>query len=369
MFFAEQLNSILLTLFVIGVPTFRHLFFHTPTRVQNALFHERIAVFDILKGISITAVIVIHVVYVFLINSRWENHPLFFLWINNVSRFAIPIFLICSGVLLTEEKTIRGWVHFFQKKAIRIFLPFLFANLVLAFHFHSSFAQFWYDLISGNALVPYYFIVVLAQCYALYPLLIRARHTSWLLPLAFLISLASFLIPPTWELGGFPMVFQYLFFFVYGIVRKNEILSFSEARNQLWKWDTLIGADVAIAFVFPGLFYNARFFYGIAVFWILVLVLHQKKSSRFSTRFFALVGTNSLWIYLTHFPVVILLFRLGMRFFAQHELAFFLVLTPMVTTASILVAWVFHVLSQKLRTLLLSITENKVYARAAHTKM
>ncbi len=142
---------------------------------------KRVPFFDFAKGIAITAVILIHVA--FLLAYFSDDLPLSFLsWnegINRAMRFAIPVFFISSGALLFLQnfkiETLKG---FYLPKIKRLVIPYV------AFSFFATFATSkgsfilsdyittaLKDLLTGGALVPYWFIPVLFQLYLLYPLL------------------------------------------------------------------------------------------------------------------------------------------------------------------------------------------------------
>ncbi len=298
---------------------------------------KRVPFFDFAKGIAITAVILIHVA--FLLAYFSDDLPLSFLsWnegINRAMRFAIPVFFISSGALLFLQnfkiETLKG---FYLPKIKRLVIPYV------AFSFFATFATskgsfilFDYitaalkDLLTGGALVPYWFIPVLFQLYLLYPLLwyllvVKRINPLTMLAGSFAFSLSSyFLFSPYWlgwqeYLGDLTFFGAYLFFFVLGMVLKPFFFAKTE-EITLWLERTkflYFGATIIFLYFFIGMadplshFYNVRLIYGPVVM-IIIFYLYPFLRGGIRTLIEG-IGRQSLPIYLLHFILLTLLIPL-----------------------------------------------------------
>lgn len=81
---------------------------------------------DTLRAIATVGVVLIHISSP-LINMNWNINPVFW-WIGNfdsaIVRFAVPLFLMISGVTLIRPK--YDFPVFYTKRASRVFIPLLF---------------------------------------------------------------------------------------------------------------------------------------------------------------------------------------------------------------------------------------------------
>lgn len=300
----EEAQLLIFSLAVFLVAAARNIYFPNPTNDSEISLSSRDYFFDWLKGIAIFAVIVIHVSYFY--NFFFEPHSQFFNIINNLSRFTIPIFFICSGILLKPIANRNGLKKFYGKKIIRIFLPYIIVVSILAILADKNLKDFLYLLITGNASVPYYFVIVLLQFYILYPLLSLGRNSKLFLYISFLISLSSFLYPLSWRLFGAPLFFKFLFFFQYGIYKRNYFLNYQkkDTQKELWFWLSIIIFYLLLIFVFDYRFYNVRLFYGLAIFNLLFMFRDKIKIQNWMSKIIIKAGQLSLWIFLLHFFVV-----------------------------------------------------------------
>ena len=110
------------------VPQLRALYFRKDLDEKsqpNTL--SNIPYFDFLRGISIIAVIIIHVIYFYKDSLLLPNlNTLLVFSLNNILRFAIPFFLITSGILLTPfPYTRKNYKHFLLKKSLKLLPPYL----------------------------------------------------------------------------------------------------------------------------------------------------------------------------------------------------------------------------------------------------
>lgn len=298
-----------LSLCVLLVPQLRILFLKksVPFDSLEKKSHARISFFDFVRGIAIIAVIIIHSVWVLLLVRGADN--LFVSdFVNMLARFAVPVFIIVSGMLLSiKSQTLSRTViaDFFLPKIKRIFIPYIVVAFILSMVNRDSIISFLRGLITGDISPPFYFVIILLQLYILYPFINRFRFSSFFLPVSFFISFISAVVPALWNIYDVPFFGQFLFFFCYGIARREEVFTrLSENKkynlSEFFPWLMLFVGYVSFFIFSPlGYYYNGHIIYGVVVFNILLfkwfLVPHALQ------RFFSYIGRASLWIFLTHF--------------------------------------------------------------------
>ena len=291
------------TFIVLLFSPFRKLYFKVLPKKNDEVKSKssHLPFFDFIRGLSIAAVILIHVLYIFEKNFPHIFTPFIFFF-NNILRFAIPVFLVTSGILL--EKLEIKWnilKKFYTKKILKTFIPFTLLSIAFGIIQQKNLKDIFLSLFYGNGSVPYYFVIILFQCYLLYPWIQKIRHRPWFLPLAFGITLFSMFMRDLWYFGHFPFVGIYLFFFAYGVAKREIFLEYKVKKIDVLLWTSLLLISVSIQFFFFGYYYNTSLFYAIAcihLFFSFQPFFLKKKIFHF----FATMGKNSLWVYLTHFP-------------------------------------------------------------------
>jgi len=94
------------------------------------------------------------------------------LFLNQISRFAVPLFFIISGLVLELSAKEESYRTFFKRRFIKIFVPFVIWSL---FYYYLVYNQNHDSLLkvflTGNASYQLYFIPTLCIYYLLFPLL------------------------------------------------------------------------------------------------------------------------------------------------------------------------------------------------------
>lgn len=134
----------------------------------------------ILRVIATVAVIIIHTTSQSLTISAVGYYG------NQLARFAVPAFLIISGFLLFQSDLNSHFLpvtKFYRKRFHRILLPYviwtIFYSLVLHFYFNGGqnadmiVPDLIRHLFLGNGFTHLYFVVIIIQCYLLYPVIRR----------------------------------------------------------------------------------------------------------------------------------------------------------------------------------------------------
>lgn len=134
---------------------------------------------DALRVIAILAVILIHITTKTLATLHIDITQAFFsLFLNQTARFAVPLFFIISGfVLELNNKSGISYKAFFEKRASKIIIPFVFWS-TLYFIFAPEYGiskllslNFIWILIQGMAAYHLYFIPTLIIFYLAFPFL------------------------------------------------------------------------------------------------------------------------------------------------------------------------------------------------------
>ena len=304
-------NILVSAVIVLAVPFLRRaFFFRPPWRVESKKTAKRIQFFDVLRGIAIIAVIGIHVVDFYRLELETETTGLLFL--NAFLRFAIPLFIITSGMLLDPhdlQNEQSRWL-FYWRKLIRIFIPYaLLTTFWLVTQYDFSFLVLLISIFRGDVLGPYYFVIVLFELYLLYPFAVRLAARRWFLPVSLGVSMCAAATEFHFVLG-IPLPFEYLFFFAYGIVLRPLLVAPQRVKTmQLAPWLSIAGLYFVGFFIAPDYYYNDLYFWGLAMFWILYLKQHYlPKNLKVGL---AHVGRLSLWIFLLHYPILFWIGKTG----------------------------------------------------------
>jgi len=296
-------------------------------------------VFDLMRAIAIIAVVLIHVTYLFPYTT-YNVSPAVLDAMDALLRFAVPIFFISSGVLLQPvAHTIAAISRFYWRKIGTLFIPYALVTGLLTYAANGSATTFLHNLATGNASVPFYFIITLFQLYLLYPWIERLARKRFAVYTALLTSIACYFVPQAWELYEVPLAIRFVFFFMWGIYMRAQLLTGAIDRS-LTPWLVLVGAFIALYTQLPGEYFNVRPFYGIGMFAILYLTLVQISTNTRRARTMQTIGTYTLFIFLLHYPI--------MEYFTPHVIALlplngialFITYTVLISVITILVSYI-----------------------------
>lgn len=347
---------------ILLVPYFRKIYFCVDCPVNDQKVAGRDLFFDFLKGLAILAVIFIHVAYA---NNKFtvdgQNNS-FVLVMNNLARFAIPFFFICSGILLSPVNNVKELKDFYARKIWRIFLPYLLCCLAFAFVLNQTLWQFFYNLVAGRADVPYYFIIVLLQLYLLFPLLNIAKVNKYFLFLSFLLSLFCNIADVRFYYGV-PLCFEFLFFFCYGMICRDRFLNNRVEKTEKYFWIFLVALYFILMVFRLEHYYNVRLFYGLALFNLLFIYRNYIINNRLIFKHISKIGQNSLWIYLLHFQIVLAINKISYLLQVNLFIRYFLVFV-IATILSLSVAKAVQIVYDNLINLIFD-KPKKRYARFA----
>lgn len=306
--FNEYAYLITMTLLVFLIPVLRTTFVPIPSSTKEIInlkkdANGRYIVFDILRGIAILSVVVIHVVYIFL-KDKVVDDTAFLNAVNASFRFALPIFFITSGLLLKPPiKTTVGYFSFLLNKSISLLPAYILVTGILAFIQNLSLNNFFYNVVTGKGAVPLYFVIVLFQLYVIYPFLFKWAQKRWFVYFSFYLSMFFQFLPSSWYIFDILTAFPYIFFFVWGIYMREQLLS-GTLRSRWLPWSIMLVFCILVYTMFPGMYYNMRPFFGLAVMMLLYQLFTSSCTFKKSEQILAWIGSMSLWIFLTHFSLL-----------------------------------------------------------------
>jgi surface polysaccharide O-acyltransferase-like enzyme len=218
-------------------------------------------VIDILRTISIFAVIMIHtttrtleVTSYNLLKTPWT------LFLNQAARFAVPLFFMISGFVLELNYHVphASYFAYLKKRFSRIFVPYVFWSAIYYYFVYNTNhgANFLSSVLKGDASYQLYFIPSLLIFYLLFPFIHKYFKTignKWILITLGLIELSllyfDYNIKPLPLL--YPLSIALLNYYVF-------ILGMSLARNQerfinfirKWKLILLLGTLTFAFYIF-----------------------------------------------------------------------------------------------------------------------
>lgn len=185
---------------------------------------------DILRLLAILAVILIHtttkaleITHFDLLSIPWT------LFLNQISRFAVPLFFMISGfVLELSYSSNTSYFSYLIKRLNRIVIPYIFWSAVyFLFVYPHPGASFLSALIYGSSSHQLYFIPTLLIFYAFFPLFHRLYNLlsqKWLLLILFIVQIYFLYKDYYFHQIGFSLSYPFLialfnyFVFLIGII-------------------------------------------------------------------------------------------------------------------------------------------------------
>ncbi|MHA6480470.1 acyltransferase [Paenibacillus sp. strain BS8-2] len=197
----------------------------------------------IVRAIAIIAVVLIHVTASPSYSIPWGSLSApFYLLANQLSMFAVPLFLLLSGLVLFyryhDDWSMRQALAFYKKRLKYIVLPYLVWSLIyylynqwvygksLTFEI-VSFAKL---LIWGDANYHLYFMAIIIQLYLIFPLL---------------MGLIRWLKLKAWHVAVLGIAVQITFLYIH-----NEIYKFEYATTIILNYFAVFGIGAAIGMVY-----------------------------------------------------------------------------------------------------------------------
>lgn len=307
--------------------------------IKSRNIRSRLSELDILKGIGILGVAMIHAVQ----HSLYFSNPniYFAVFLDSISRFCVPLFIFVSGVSFSynyydKEKYFSSFLY---KRFKFIIIPYLFWN-ILALVYKRAFMlkEILVGIFLGKSMIHLYFVPLIFQFYFISPLVMKVCKINWrhTIIISFLIHIIILVVYRLASLYGdrtsddlvscifwFPYKYAFLNFvfwfsyFVIGVCFGISIERFKGLLNRI-KWITLVPISLIIASIsiydeFFSLFRNIsrggmQFFSPINMIYSFVSIIFIWKSYKIINSkiksILILLGKYSFGIYLIHVPIL-----------------------------------------------------------------
>lgn len=212
---------------------------------------------QVAKGMAILAVIFLHFLSTFFPDQIYQSglNGLFFITLNQICRFSVPLFIGLSGYGLAKKygHLASNRLSFYRHQLKKILPAYLFWSLFFIFTLRIyqpgfSLKQIWSDLFLGLADYHLYFVPLIIQLYLIYPFLSKLlTKFNWsLLVLFFAIQLIYFVLlrlltadlPYQSFLSSdqfqYRQLINWLFYFVFGLFL-SQIDLVTLSKNRLTK--------------------------------------------------------------------------------------------------------------------------------------
>lgn len=221
---------------------------------------QHIVAVDVLRILSILAVIFIHTTTRTLEVSAYVLQEIpFTFFLNQIFRFAVPLFFIISGFVLELNYHIdESYLTYLKKRLNRIFIPYVFWSAVYYFFIYpeNRNPNFLNSLFRGDASYQLYFIPALLIFYLIFPFIrkyLKIIENIWVMIFLFLVQL----ILLTYDYNVqqislfYPLKIALLnyFPFIFGLVLSRHYDTFTNFLNK-WKLILFPGAIFFGYFVF-----------------------------------------------------------------------------------------------------------------------
>lgn len=190
---------------------------------------KRFQEMDVMRGIAIIAVILIHISSFAIDGSSNFLMGNIALFLNQLTRFAVPVFLMLSGWGLTVSKKYEmKYVPLLFNQISKVIFFYLMWNVIYYIVSFDSFSLFEMvkGMILGSTYYHLYYVPLIIFFYMIYPLIYRLAKLNSGLVIAFFITVfsqyADFIFKIEMLNSGVN-VFNWLFFFVFGIWFANDL--------------------------------------------------------------------------------------------------------------------------------------------------
>ncbi len=208
---------------------------------------------DAMRAIAISAVVLIHTTTrtIEATKDNLTGFP-FTLFLNQIARFAVPLFFIVSGFALElNYSNHTNYFTYLRKRFSRILIPYIFWSLIYYFFvYNQNSDNFFKVLYLGNASYQLYFIPTLFIFYIIFPLLHKIYNliaNKWVvLVLAFFqtyILYQDYFVKPYHLNDPLHTALMCYFVFILGMVaarNRDKILEFAK------KWRFVLAGSAAL---------------------------------------------------------------------------------------------------------------------------
>lgn len=198
---------------------------------------QRIAYFDMLRGIAIIGVVAIHSTGIGLLDNDTSLDFLVTAFWRQLINFSVPLFLALSGYFMAKKKveSKSDYLIFLKSQIPRVLIPYLIWSILYSIPLimqGSSIKEILFKFISFQISIPFYFILLIVQYYFLLPFLKKMGTKKGVINAGIISGMSCiivFLIRYYFKVNLPTIIYAGIFstwlvFFVFGIyVRTNEL--------------------------------------------------------------------------------------------------------------------------------------------------
>ncbi len=162
--------------------------------MNKVMSSNRVKAIDVLRAIAIAAVLLIHTTTKVLEATHYDLATYSFtLFLNQITRFAVPLFILISGFVLELNYNYHtSYWAYLKKRVSKIFIPYFFWSLIYYYFVytgnHDNLIQ---ALLTGSASYQLYFIPTLCIFYLLFPLLHKTYKFIASIPVLTILGLTQ----------------------------------------------------------------------------------------------------------------------------------------------------------------------------------
>ncbi|WP_168122529.1 acyltransferase [Paenibacillus sp. HB172176] len=301
---------------------------------------RNISEINVARAIAIAAVLLIHVTASPRADVPWGSlsAPVYLI-VNQLSMFAVPVFLFISGLVLFyryhDDWSWKQALVFYRKRIAYIVLPFVLWSVLyrlftpLLHHQLPSFEprEFFWSLVWGKSYYHLYFMTIIIQFYLVFPFLValvrKWRMRPYQLTLFGIVVHAAFYYVHHW-VHPFDhkaaLMLNYFTVFCVGGAIGMRYNAFTARSRQLW-WTFALAASIGFLYiilllaakdgmryplsVYDILYYGYAIMVGISLLWVGKLLCERVT---WITSSILQLGAASFGIYLVH-PAVLTVCR------------------------------------------------------------
>ncbi|TGE39537.1 acyltransferase [Desulfosporosinus fructosivorans] len=236
--------------------------------------HKTIEEINYLRGFGVLAVIAIHTTGYFTEIKSYSTLVIVNLWTDVFSQFAVPLFILISGVVLARNYRSNFSLTEFYKKRIRSIIPqyLIFSILYTLFNnwavmqgnpLSANLALLLNNLVHANASYHLWFFSIIIQLYILYPIIIKIYDLCKRIDRAEVMIAMLLIMQILWMVGlhssSFPFIklnfMSFLFYFGLGIYIVDYFDSNSNQLTKASKHLTLVYLITSLALTIGASFF------------------------------------------------------------------------------------------------------------------
>jgi probable poly-beta-1,6-N-acetyl-D-glucosamine export protein len=322
---------------------------------------------DCMRIIAILAVVGIHTTTRILEASSFNLQGFTFtLFINQASRFAVPLFFMISGFVLELNYSFHlNYMSYLKKRFSRIFLPYVFWSAIYYYFVYTKHnTSFLQSLLGGNASYQLYFIPTLLIFYILFPFIrniYRFIANRWMLILLGIIQLIllayAYYIRPLPLFYPLAIALLNYYVFLLGMVASHH----QDLLQKISRWKILVtilfGIFAVIVFVQGKTLYlktyNYLYFYtqwrpSILLYTVIVagLLYAFLKKRRLNEKIIRTFSKLSFFVFFIHVIVLEIFWRITGQKILTQEIPYNLLLFVFVVSFSYAIAYLVHKIPQ-----------------------